>query len=109
MKQHSLSKEDILTEKKKFDELFSHGRFLHSKLINIIYKKSESFKIAFAVSGKIRKKVTRNIIKRHLREIYRTNKNEFPKNMHIILMVKKERYNFHKLKEEILSTVKDLE
>ena len=103
MKIHPLSKSEVLTGKTRFDELFNQGTFIRGKLVNIIFQKADSFKIAFAVSGKIRIHAKRNKLKRHLREIYRTNKKEFPSAIHLILIIKKENYKYFELQKEVLS------
>lgn len=108
MKQHSISKKDILTGKKQFNDLFSYGVFLSGSLIDVIYQDADSFKIAFTVSKKIRGNAKRNKLKRHLREIYRTNKNQFPADKHVAIIAKKVNYNFHDLKTEILKMLKNL-
>ncbi len=108
MKRYLLLKKDILTGRKQFNDLFYHGMFLSGNLINVIYQKADSFKLAFTVSKTIKINVKRNKLKRHLREIYRTNKQEFPSNKHIVIMTKKANYDFHDLKKEILRKIKNI-
>lgn len=108
MRQFTILKKDILRGKKQFSDLFNNGVFLRGTLINIIYQRSNSFRIAFTVSKKLKINAKRNKLKRHLREIYRTNKDEFPDNQHIVIITKKDKYNFHELKTEIITKVRKI-
>ena len=103
-----LYKDEILRGKIHFSRLFKDGKFLYYKNLNVLYLKKKEFKIGFAVSRKIKKSVYKNRIKRQLREIYRTNKTEFPKDIHIVIIVKKDNVNYDDLKKEVLATLKKI-
>ncbi|MFQ6057129.1 MAG: ribonuclease P protein component [Methanosarcinales archaeon] len=101
-----LHKSEILTNKINFSNLFKNGKILNGKYVNIIYNNAENFKIGFTVSKKIKGSVKKNKIKRQLKEIYRTNKIEFPKNKLLTIYAKKDQADFLNLKKDILSTIK---
>jgi len=108
MSKHTFSKDVILKGRDSYKILFETGLFKNGEFLNIIYMKSESFKIGFAVSRKIKGSVRRNRLKRQLREIYRTNKEYFPADTNLILLAKKENVLYADLKEDVLSLLNEL-
>lgn len=103
-----LSKEVIIKGRNAFKRLFEHGMYKQGRDVSIIYMSSDSFKIGFAVSKKIRGSVRRNRLKRLMREVYRTHKALFPDNMDVILLAKREDVRFEDLKSDICSLLDEL-
>ena len=113
----SLKKNERIHSRKDIGLLFSNkaytitGSIITLKLARIEDvdgSSSTSRKIFISVpKKKIKRAVDRNKIKRHIREIYRNNKNLFPIKEGTILLVgfvynTKEIYGFNTLKEEII-------
>lgn len=79
----SLPRKECLKGKTSFDALFSDGKSIHCHPIRVHYLKThfkDGSKIKIAVSApkkKFKNAVTRNRIKRLLRESYRLNKPDF--------------------------------
>ena len=92
MKENSLPKNIVLKKQHEISSCLRQGVVFKTKCLKIIlqYKNQESnIKVAFLVSKrKSKKAVIRNRIKRYLREIFRNNKNIFPKNHYILFMVR---------------------
>ena len=87
-------KNERLRKQKEFEEVFKKGTFLKGKFVSIIFLERDSRKAGFIVSKKVSKKaVVRNKIKRRLREIYRINKHCIRKNVHVVLIAKKDAAN----------------
>ena len=105
MKEFTLLKKEILRGRINFNNVFKNGTVISSKYISIFYKKAESRRIGFVVSKRIRKAAQRNRYKRLLREIYRQNKEYFPKEMDIILFAKGNCDIFDELKDEIINII----
>lgn len=68
-----LPKENRLKKNSQFTYIYRHGQIKHSKFLSVSYirTKYQPFKIGFTVSKKIGKSVTRNKVKRYLREATR--------------------------------------
>lgn len=82
----TFKKEERLCSKKIIDKLFSEGESFLSYPLKIVYLESDlpcRYKVqaAFSVSKKnFKRAVNRNLLKRRMRESYRTNKNILYKN-----------------------------
>jgi ribonuclease P protein component len=81
LKEFSISKKEIISNKNEFDQVFNSGKTIYSnsrKLKAIFYinnnAESEGLKVAFAVHKKAGSAVWRNRVKRLLRESFRLNK-----------------------------------
>lgn len=112
----SLKKNERIHRRRDIALLFSNkaytitGSIITLKLAHIedVDGSSTSRKIFISVpKKKIKRAVDRNKIKRHIREIYRNNKNLFPIQEDTILLVgfiynTKEIYDFNTLKKEII-------
>jgi len=107
-KKYRLPKSEILKGRNNFDLVFQKGSAIAGQYIVILYIKSESRKIGFAVSKKIKKAVHRNRLKRILREIYRLNRDFFPDRYYFILLAKGTNDNIQTIKNDVLSTVKKI-
>lgn len=76
-RKHDLPKREILRGDKLFYELFESGQFKRGKFFNVVWRAAERRRVAFATARRIKSAVTRNSIKRRLREAYRLEKHEF--------------------------------
>ncbi|MGF1636937.1 MAG: ribonuclease P protein component [Cyclobacteriaceae bacterium] len=79
----TLSKDEILRSKKDIKELFDNGSSFFIYPYKVFYRAntSEKNQILISVSKRnFKKAVTRNKIKRHIREAYRLNKSLFANN-----------------------------
>lgn len=102
-----LLKENRLTQKKDFDKIFKEGKSFFSGIIGI---KSTSNEFDFSrfgiiVSNKISKKaVTRNKIRRQIREIIRLNLENIKKGMDIAIICNQgiEKKTYKEIEREIL-------
>ncbi|MEE4312014.1 MAG: ribonuclease P protein component [candidate division KSB1 bacterium] len=106
MKENSLSKSEILSDKREFNFIFKQGKFKRGDLIDILHVSSADFKIGFAVSRRVKGSVRRNRLKRMMKEIYRNNKQYFPEKRHLILLAKKYEMTFSDLRKEILEKIR---
>ena len=78
---HSFKKQERLTGKKNFEKLLVKGQRFHVFPFTVYWQcvtnQEQPVKIAFSVPKRKFKKATeRNLIKRRIRESYRTNKHE---------------------------------
>lgn len=79
-----LPKKEVLRGRKKISDLFRYGDRISSGTLCAYWNRCHSRKVAFHVSTKAGNSVTRNKLKRRLREIYRNNKSLFPGDICII-------------------------
>jgi len=105
-----LPKKDILRGRKNIDFVFHNGSKLSSKGITALWIKSISRKVAFFVSTKAGNSVTRNKIKRLLRESYRLNKDHFPLNVTVNFIVSGALNNptFNSIQSSIIDIAKQI-
>lgn len=100
-----LLKSEILRRKKDLEDIFASAKIMSSHSFTIRYARSDKRRMAILVShGVTSKAVTRNRVKRYLREIYRTNKDKFLKNYTYVFSARRSAVslNFVKIKDEVL-------
>jgi len=90
MKNCRLYKSEIVRKRNEFKEIFSSTRVMSSPSLTLRWISSPTRKIGFIVSKDVAQKaVLRNRIKRQLREIYRTNKDEFSNHAQYVVQARK--------------------
>jgi len=104
-----LRKNEILRGRVDFNNVFKNGEWISGKYSSLLYIKSDSRKVGFVVSKKIKKAVFKNRQKRLLREIYRLNKIKFPESFHIVLLAKGLTDNFILLQQDVLMLLDKIE
>jgi ribonuclease P protein component len=110
---YRLRKEERLSSRKLLEKIFSEGKSFLVYPLKVIYVETEiigniPIKAAFAVSKKsFKKAVTRNLIKRRMREAYRLNKQQlkFPPGKSfkaiVFIYIGKEVLNFRIIEKSI--------
>ncbi len=86
-----LSLKNRLKKEKEFQRVFDNGRFIASDLLSIRFLDNgiDEIRVGFIVSKKVSKKaVSRNRIKRVLREIIRSKIGRMKKNVDMIITAK---------------------
>ncbi|MEA1979528.1 MAG: ribonuclease P protein component [candidate division Zixibacteria bacterium] len=73
----------------EIDHLFDKGRRIFTDYFILIWEETSQFKFGVFVSGKIKKAVERNRIKRIFREAIRQNREKLDKNYRIGILPKK--------------------
>ena len=91
MRVYKFSKSERLLRRFEFLKLSKHGKRTQNKhfIINYKYRPSNKTRLGITVSKKVGGAVTRNRLKRLVREYYRLNKCTFPDHMDINLVLKK--------------------
>lgn len=87
-----IKKFEVVKEHKSFDDIINNGKYIKNNIF-IIYNKDNNLefrRFGLAVGKKIGNAVTRNKVKRRLREIITSNKNLFKNGKDYIIIVKKE-------------------
>ncbi|KAA3659439.1 MAG: ribonuclease P protein component [Calditrichaeota bacterium] len=90
LKRDGLPKNFILSNSSEIEFLFSQGKCIKSQSFNLFYYRTQQFKILFAASKYLDTHVKKNKAKRLLRELFRKNKNLFPKNLTFAIVAKKQ-------------------
>ncbi|MBS4016299.1 MAG: ribonuclease P protein component [Candidatus Latescibacteria bacterium] len=101
-----LLKSEILRRKRDFAQILGSAKIISSPGFTLRYAQSEKRQLAFLVSHSVASKaVTRNRIKRHLRETYRTNKDKFLENYTYVFIARPDAVNldFGKIKAQVLN------
>ena len=91
-----------LKKEKDFKAVFNKGKRLFSSSLTLVYLPSEQLKVGFAVSKKHGGSVTRNRIKRLLRESFRSFIPKIGQNFFFVFIPKvKEDYNLIEFQEDM--------
>lgn len=105
-----LKKQNRLTKRKEFAYIYKHGVKTNSKNLSVVAVKSKKCepRIGLSVNNKIGKAVTRNKVKRRLREILRKqipNLKHF-QNFVVVAHPTILECDFHKMENEVLAVLK---
>ena len=111
MKSFSLPKTERLLNRKDFVNLNRLGKRYRTKHFTFIIKDNglDVCRLGITVSKKIGNAVTRNRVKRLIREIYRLQKNDIPKGHDVVIVAKSGAGDLDswKMKEEIGEIILD--
>jgi len=102
-----LGKSYSLRKKKGFEEVFGKGKKVAGGFFATFFLAKEEKKIGIIVSKKVAKKaVTRNKVRRRIREIYRLNKEDMPQGWMVVIARRATaEADFSSLKRSFLSLV----
>ncbi len=88
LKAAAFPKCERITTKKAYQDIFERGARISGAFMKIHYTFGEKErKIGIIISRRIKGSIKRNRYKRILREAYRTNKSEIPKDMKLVVVV----------------------
>ena len=81
METRRLTRQERLRLRRDFDRVFSEGKSVYNDYLRLVYIKNglDHPRIAVVVRKKIGKAVFRNRLRRLVKEVYRLNKEKFPK------------------------------
>lgn len=103
-----MKKEFILKKNRDFNNIINNGKVVRSRNFVIYYTKSteENPKFGFSVGKKIGNAVTRNKVKRQLKNIL--NKEKYTKNIQCVIITKKGilNLNYIEIQMELLTLLK---
>ncbi len=116
MEEQTFKKKERLRLKRNFKRVFEKGGRLIDNNFVIIYVRNtmDYNRIAIIVNKKFGNAVVRNLIKRYIREIYRTNKTFFPIGYDFVFIPRKElsknfkRIDYFQIKSLILKLVRKI-
>ncbi|HIJ64751.1 MAG TPA: ribonuclease P protein component [Candidatus Hydrogenedentes bacterium] len=88
--QHKFPRHERLTRKRDFAEAYARGakRVGRDFIGYVVRREGQGRKFGCAVSRKIGGAVVRNRVKRYLREAYRTHRNEFADDAHLVVVAR---------------------
>ena len=105
MRLFSFTKKERILKRVEFNNLKLHGKRHHTKNFTIIIYPNggDSTRLGIIVSKRMGKSVTRNRIKRLIREFFRLHKHEIPKGYDVLIVASKENdtLNFAAIQEEV--------
>ena len=88
-----LPKKEVISKQDEFRDILEGGKRWHGSCLRFFFLGSEERRIGFAVSKHLGKAVTRNRIKRQMREVYRKHKYELG-NIRLIMMPQRKMRHF---------------
>lgn len=110
-KYHRLPKSELIRKENEYQSVFLSGKVILNPYFSLFYANSNCRKFGvYIAKNTFDKAVVRNRIKRYLKEIYRTNKEYFSEKYAYVIRPRPNIINidFHQLKNEILSLVRNI-
>jgi len=110
-KEFSLSRRERIKKKKEMEAVFSSGKVFRGDFLMLrIHDSEESSdkpKFAFLLTKKIKGAVTRNRIKRLMREVVRQNKEKFSPGDRVVILASQQAQNkgFKEFESEFLNII----
>lgn len=96
-------KYDRIKKNTEFQKIFSGARKGFSARLTLLYLPSDGMKMGICVSKKHGNSVTRNRIKRIVREIFRLHADQLKENFSYVFLPKKaDEYDYHALERDFL-------
>ena len=98
-----------MSRRDQFLRVQKRGKRTETKSLVILYRRNNlgRSRLGIAVSRKVGKAVTRNRIKRVVREVFRRNRNRFPNRCDVVIVAKKrsswKEFTYQAMLEQILS------
>ncbi len=90
MKPHGLPKHHLLRSKREFDLVYKKGKRRHHKNFSLIFTDNglEYNRLGISIQKKTGNAVKRNRIKRITREVFRLNRDDFPRNADVVIAIR---------------------
>ena len=87
---YAFPRDERLTRRQDYLRIYRHGqkRVGRAFIVYGLRQPEQGRKFGFAVSRKTGKAVTRNRIKRYLREFYRTHRAQLPEDLHLVVVAR---------------------
>ncbi|MGN0973380.1 MAG: ribonuclease P protein component [Bacilli bacterium] len=109
-----MKKINIVKENKVFNDIINNSKCVKNNNLVLYYKKNENnkyYRFGISVGKKIGKAVTRNKLKRQIRNIIDINKNYYENNKDYIIIIRKGCLNcsFEQMNKSFLDLIKKYE
>ena len=109
MKQHSFSKEQRLISNRQFKDVLASGRCLHDDLLMVymIENRCGYPRLGVSIGKSQGNAVTRNRLKRLIREVFRQNQEQIPGDYDYLILIrqKTKQPTFEQIKNSFLALV----
>lgn len=107
-----MKKVNIVKENKDFSRIINNGKKCWNDVFSIYYSMNdkENYRFGISVSKKIGNAVTRNKIKRQMRNIVDKYKNIYPNNQDYIIIIRKNYINltFYEVRDKYIELMKKI-
>ena len=108
-----LQREHRLTDKRDFQRVFHHGQSFANRYLVLYYMKTTNpaFRIGFSVSKKVGKAVTRNRVKRLLREAFRLEKERVTGSYDFVVIARPSaaELDFHTIRQNVQHLLRNMD
>ncbi|KEO81222.1 hypothetical protein EL26_22050 [Tumebacillus flagellatus] len=103
-----------LTDKRDFQRVFHHGHSFANRYLVLYYLKTPTnpaFRVGFSVSKKVGKAVTRNRVKRLLREAFRLEKEKVTESYDFVVIARPSaaELDFHTIRQNVQHLLRNME
>ena len=93
LKGENMKKNYRIKKNKEFQVILHNGKSFANRQFIVYYNtkpENENFRVGISVGKKIGKAHQRNKIKRYIREYFNIHKNNFPKNINLVVIARKQ-------------------